>query len=127
MDLEPYKQNHKTRYLAEEYERLLTQIEELKKLSSEPDMETLASEELAPLTGASKELEERMTTILREEKKAEEVPRELVLEVRAGVGGEEAAIFAQDLALMYERFATKKRWSFRPIDESKSELGGYKE
>jgi len=43
------------------------------------------------------------------------------------VGGEEAAIFAQDLALMYERFAATKKWGFRRVDESESELGGYKE
>src|SRR3989344_2089856 len=127
MDLEKYKANHKTRYLAEEYERLLAQMEELKKLFGDPEMEALAREELSTLTAASEELKEKMDNVIREDKEEEGKPRDLVLEVRAGVGGEEAAIFAQDLALMYERFVAKQRWSFRPIDESKSELGGYKE
>ncbi|MDO8521015.1 MAG: PCRF domain-containing protein [bacterium] len=127
MNFEQYKKNYKTKYHALEYERLSAQKDELKKISGDPEMEALAKEELAGLEAALKELEEKLATILREDKAEEEKPRELVLEVRAGVGGEEAAIFAEDLALMYGRFAAKKQWSFRPIDESKSELGGYKE
>lgn len=127
MDLEPYKKNHKTRYLAEEYERLLREIKELKKIGNNPEMEELAKEELVTLHGAFKKLEEKMAGILALYEAEEEKPREVVLEIRAGVGGEEAAIFAQDLALMYERFAAKKNWAFRPVDESQSELGGYKE
>ncbi|OGZ09265.1 MAG: peptide chain release factor 1 [Candidatus Lloydbacteria bacterium RIFCSPHIGHO2_02_FULL_50_13] len=127
MDLEQYKKSYKTKYLAEEYERLSAQVDELKKMSGDPEMDALAKEELGTLESARKELEEKMVTILREDKEQEEKPRELVLEVRAGVGGEEAAIFAQDLALMYERFAATKKWGFRRVDESESELGGYKE
>ena len=127
MDLEKYKKNHKTRYLAEEYERLLVQIEELKKIGNNPEMEELAKEELVTLEGAFKKLEEKMATILSADEAEEGKPKEIVLEIRAGVGGEEAAIFAQDLALMYERFATKRGIAWSTIDESKSEMGGYKE
>lgn len=127
MDIEPYKKNYKTRYLAVEYERLLTQQGELKKISGDPELELLAKEELETLERSLGELREKMDHIIREAEAEEEKPRELVLEVRAGVGGEEAAIFAQDLALMYQRFAAMKHWSFRPVDESTSELGGYKE
>ncbi|HEY9585625.1 MAG TPA: PCRF domain-containing protein [Candidatus Paceibacterota bacterium] len=127
MDLEPYKKNYKTRYLAEEYERLLGEIEELKKLSGDPGMEALAKEELVTLEVAFRELETKMATILSLDKAEEERPREVVLEIRAGVGGEEAAIFAQDLALMYERFAAKRGIAWNTVDESKSEMGGYKE
>ena len=49
------------------------------------------------------------------------------MEIRAGVGGEEAAIFAEDLAKMYKRFCELRGWSFNVVDESKSALGGYKE
>src|SRR3989338_468236 len=127
MDLEPYKKNYKTRYLAEEYERLLGEIEELKKLSGDPGMEALAKEELVTLEVAFRELETKMATILSLDKAEEERPLEVVLEIRAGVGGEEAAIFAQDLALMYERFAAKRGIAWNTVDESKSEMGGYKE
>jgi peptide chain release factor 1 len=127
MDLEPYKKNFKTRYLAEEYERISLQAEELRAITGDPDMEAMAKEELGTLEHSMKELEEKMTAILNADKAEEEKPREAVLEIRAGVGGEEAAIFAQDLALMYERFAAKRGLAWSTIDESKSEMGGYKE
>ncbi len=127
MDLEPYKKNHKTRYLAEEYERLSAQQNELKKFDGDPEMEALAIDELATLESTMSELESKMLAILNADKAEEENPREIVLEIRAGVGGEEAAIFAQDLALMYERFAAKRGLAWSTIDESKSEMGGYKE
>ena len=53
--------------------------------------------------------------------------KSIILEIRAGVGGNEAAIFASDLANMYSRFAAKQGWSAVILDESKNELGGYKE
>ena len=127
MEITAYKENFKTRYLAEEYERLLVQAEELKKMSDDPEMEVLAKEELATLKNTMDDMEEKMSAILNADKAEEEKPREVVLEIRAGVGGEEAAIFAQDLALMYERFAAKRGLAWSAIDESKSEMGGYKE
>ena len=54
-------------------------------------------------------------------------PKSIVLEIRAGAGGNEAALFAADLANMYSRFAAKQGWSAVILDESRSELGGYKE
>src|SRR3989338_5453350 len=127
-DLKKFKSNHKTKYLAEEYERLLRSREELSPmLSADPDIALLARVDLATVEVAIKELEERMEGILAEERASDQKPGEVILEVRAGVGGEEAAIFAQDLALMYDRYAKSKGWGFRPIDESQSELGGYKE
>lgn len=51
----------------------------------------------------------------------------IILEIRAGTGGKEAAIFAMDLAGMYTKYANKKGWTVNLINESKSELGGYKE
>ncbi|RJQ30884.1 PCRF domain-containing protein [Candidatus Parcubacteria bacterium] len=51
----------------------------------------------------------------------------IILEIRAGVGGNEAAIFAADLANMYSKFAAKEGWGVIIMDESKSDLGGYKE
>lgn len=50
-----------------------------------------------------------------------------IMEIRAGAGGKEAALFAFDLANMYEKFANSKNWGFQKISESKNELGGYKE
>ena len=54
-------------------------------------------------------------------------PKTIILEIRAGAGGNEASFFAADLANMYSRFAAKQGWSTAILDESKNELGGYKE
>jgi peptide chain release factor 1 len=51
----------------------------------------------------------------------------IILEIRAGAGGKEASLFAADLAEMYTKFAAKQGWQITKIDESKSELGGFKE
>lgn len=54
-------------------------------------------------------------------------PKIIILEIRAGVGGNEASLFASDLANMYSRFASKEGWTTSILDESRNELGGYKE
>lgn len=127
-DLTTFKENYKTRYLAEEYERLSVQLEELKSMCGlDPEMDKLAEGEAEALESSMQELLQKMEKILEEDKVEEEKPREVILEVRAGVGGEEAAIFAQDLALMYERYAATRAWAWSKIDESQSEMGGYKE
>ena len=128
MDLEAFKSNHKTKYLADEYERLLgerTTVEAM--IASDSSMAELGGEEVATLQGQIEALQKQMTEIIEGDKEEEEKPKEIILEVRAGAGGEEAAIFAQDLALMYEYFAEKKGWGFTKLDESQSEMGGYKE
>lgn len=128
MDLSKYKESYKTKYLADECERLLSEKAELSLLLSEdPEIAEMAKADIASHDTALAELLAKMDGILEEEQKEEEIPKEVILEVRAGVGGEEAAIFAQDLALMYERFAKKKNWTWTIIDDSQSELGGYKE
>ena len=69
----------------------------------------------------------QMDDILAGDAVEEEFPNEVVLEVRAGVGGEEAALFAEELAHMYMAYSTKEGWQSRVLSESKSDLGGYKE
>jgi peptide chain release factor 1 len=72
-------------------------------------------------------LETQIEAIQTAEKEEEEFPNEIVLEVRAGAGGDEASLFAYELAEMYERYTEKKAWSWKPINESKNDVGGYKE
>lgn len=128
MDIESLKTNHKTRYLAGEYERLLSEESSvLAMIETEPGMAELGKDELEALQLQIKALEKQMQDIVDADKEEEEKPKEIILEVRAGAGGEEASIFAQDLAMMYERFAEKKGWGFTKLDVSESEMGGYKE
>ncbi|MBI2609941.1 PCRF domain-containing protein [Candidatus Giovannonibacteria bacterium] len=51
----------------------------------------------------------------------------VILEIRAGAGGQEASLFARELLRMYQNFSQSRQWSFKLLDESKSDLGGYKE
>lgn len=128
MDIEAFKTNHKTRYLAEEYERLSREESSVRTMiEGDPEMAELGKGELEALHQQMATLEKQMNDIVSSDKEEEEKPKMIILEVRAGAGGEEAAIFAQDLAMMYERYAEKKKWDFKKLDESLSEMGGYKE
>lgn len=128
MDLDKYKNNIKTSFLATQYEKLARDEEAVILLSqNDSSLQELTTEELHSIRLQKDALLSQMEEIIRDEEKEEEFPNEIVLEVRAGVGGEEAALFAEELALMYRRYAEKKGWSVRVIDESKSALGGYKE
>lgn len=126
-DISKFKDDYRTKYLAEDFERLQKERAELDALLSDPDMADLAKEDAIALDKAIADLYERLEQIQKDAEVEEETPRELVLEVRAGVGGEEAAIFAEDLAHMYQAYAKEKGWRFEVIDESRAEMGGYKE
>lgn len=127
MNIDELKKNPRTHYLALELERLVSQETETQALAADPDMKELAEADLASLVEQKKVLEAQIQEILDKEKEEEEFPNELILEVRAGAGGDEAALFAANLAEMYERFATKKGWSWKKIDVSENDIGGYKE
>src|SRR3990167_2583104 len=137
MDISRYKQNPKTQYLAENLERLLKEEADVLVLveegltSSADEMKELAEGDLKNIAAQKEILLGQMDKILeeeiRKEKEEEEFPNEIVLEVRAGVGGEEAALFAEELANMYRKYADTRDWSVTVLDESESPLGGYKE
>jgi len=128
MDLSKYKENPKTQYLADALEKLLEQeAEVLVLIESDPSLKELSEEELKNIQEQKTSLISQMDEILAEEEKEEEFPNEVILEVRAGAGGEEAALFAEELAQMYRSFAETNGWSVRTLSESPSPLGGYKE
>lgn len=128
MDLEKYLNNPKTSYLAESYKRLLQEEEDTKKMiESDPSLSDLAHSELESITLQKDAIFKQMQDIISEEEKEEEFPNEVILEVRAGAGGEEASLFAEELAKMYTTYAKNKGWGVSVIDESLSSTGGYKE
>lgn len=127
-ELEKFKKNYKTTYLAGLYEELQIKESQLEKTMSEDlELAELGKEDVAKIKEEKTFLWNQMEGIIKEDELEESFPNELILEIRAGTGGEEAAIFAWQLARMYERFAQKRNWQFRTIDESKSSLDGYKE
>lgn len=128
MDLEKYLNNPKTSYLAESYKRLLQEEDDTKKMiESDPSLSDLAHSELESITLQKDAIFKQMQDIISEEEKEEEFPNEVILEVRAGAGGEEASLFADELAKMYTTYAKNKGWGVSVIDESLSSTGGYKE
>ncbi|MCR4334241.1 MAG: PCRF domain-containing protein [Patescibacteria group bacterium] len=128
MNLDEFKKNHKTSYLAETYERLLAEEKDLKEMEiSDVSFRGLVDEDLKNIVIQKEALEKQMREIAEVVKTAEEMPTELILEVRAGAGGDEASLFAEELATMYKKYAEKCGWKFKTLEESKSASGGYKE
>lgn len=92
---------------------------------SDPDMKGLAEDELKSGKQRLAQLESELQVLLLP--RDPDDGRSLFLEVRAGTGGDESALFAGDLLRMYTRFAERNRWQVEVMSESESELGGYKE
>jgi peptide chain release factor 1 len=93
--------------------------------ASDPDMTSLAEAELGALDSRIEELERQLKVQLLPKDAADE--KSAILEVRAGTGGEEAALFAGDLFRMYQRYADRMGWKVAIISASDSATGGYKE
>jgi peptide chain release factor 1 len=93
--------------------------------STDADMRALAEEELPALKTRVPELEHKVKLALLPKDEADE--RNAILEVRAGTGGEEAALFAAALFRMYARYSALRGWKFEVMDVNETGLGGYKE
>ena len=126
LDLTPYKENQKTAFLAGEYERALAKLAELSELAADPSMKDMAEEEMKSHQEGMGALLAQMDEILTKDAEEEEFPNEIILEVRPGAGGDEAALFAEDLVHMYQRYCERMGFSVKTVDESKTPLGGYK-
>ncbi len=124
MDINELKKNPRTHYLALELERLHTQKTETEALAHDPDMAELAADDLKNIAEQINNMESQIQEILDKEKEEEEFPNEVVIEFRAGAGGEEGGIFAENLMEMYERFAAKKGWSCKRVDDLTLEVKG---
>ena len=107
------------------YKKVIREIEDIKFIIDDPEMKVLVAEELNSLTDQLAKIEEDLILAL--------IPKDNldvksgILEIRAGTGGDEAALFAADLLRMYQRFSDNMRWSTTVISESFNELGGLKE
>jgi peptide chain release factor 1 len=127
MDRNELKQNPRTHYLALELDRLDAKEAETQTLANDPDMADMVADDLKSIAHDRGIVESQIKEILAKEIEEEEFPNELVLEIRAGAGGDEAALFAANLAEMYERYAQKQGWSWKKIDSAENDLGGYKD
>ena len=109
------------------YQQHVKQIEECQQLMQEddPEMRAMAEEDFLRLKDELVELEKELTILILP--KDPDDDRNIYLEIRAGTGGDEAAIFAGDLYRMYSRFAESQRWQIEVMSVSHGEHGGYKE
>lgn len=126
--LAPLREHHKTQFLASQFDSLLAQREEAAALAEQdPTLAELAAEEVAQFDAQLQQLLTQMQDILENAKVEAAKPYGVVLEVRAGAGGDEAALFAEELALMYIAYAERQGWRVSKEHESRGSSGGYKE
>jgi len=127
-DIDELKKDHRTSYLATELEKFLREEAEVREmLSGDDTLHELAAKELKSIQEEKERIEKQIQDILDKDKEIDEFPNEIVLEVRAGAGGDEASLFAWELAYMYGKFAEQQGWQWKTNYESKSDLNGYKE
>ena len=132
-DFEKFQQLSKKR---ERLEKTLEKLEEIKNLEREikenemisnlkedEELVALAEEEIKSLRERKRQLEGELKKLLVQNEEESEV----IIEIRAGVGGEEATLFAKDLFRMYSKYAEKKGWKQNVLDFHQSELGGFKQ
>jgi peptide chain release factor 1 len=125
--IQSFRDNHKTQFLASQFDVLLKKRDESLELAEDPEMKDLVAEEITELESQLKISFAEMARIIESNKEEEEKPYGVVLEVRAGAGGDEAALFAEQLAQAYLQYAEKNNWPYSTESESRSTSGGYKE
>ncbi len=122
------KEHAEVTQIAGRYARYLQREADLagaRDMLNDPDMAEMAQEEIAGCEAELAQLEDELQRLLLP--KDPDDARNAFLEIRAGTGGDESALFAGDLARMYTRYAANVGWKVEVVSESPSELGGYKE
>ncbi|MEJ5339102.1 MAG: peptide chain release factor 1 [Aquificaceae bacterium] len=107
------------------YKKLLSDLEQARELLKSEDLRELAREEVERLTEELEKVEKNIRILLLPKDPRDS--RNVILEIRAGVGGEEAALFVADLLNMYQKYAEEKGWKFSILSTNRTGLGGYKE
>ncbi|MCB6177295.1 peptide chain release factor 1 [Rhodobacter sp. Har01] len=107
------------------YRLALTDLADAEAMLSDPDLKALAEDEIPVLRARIPEMEARLRLALLPKDSADARPA--ILEIRPGTGGEEASLFASDLARMYQRYAERMGWRFEILEQQVSDLGGLKE
>ena len=126
--LQQFRDNHKTQFLASQFDALKFDYDAaVLMIEAEPEMAELAKTEADELGTRLLTMQAEMERILEAAKEEDEIPYGVVLEVRAGAGGDEAALFAEELAQMYMLHAKNNGWLAMVNDESRAGAGGYKE
>ncbi|MDW8066500.1 MAG: peptide chain release factor 1 [Aquificaceae bacterium] len=107
------------------YKKLLSDLEGARELLKNEELKELAKEEIERLSSELENVEKKLRILLLPKDPRDN--RNVILEIRAGVGGEEAALFVADLLNMYQKYAEEKGWKFSILSSNRTGLGGYKE
>ena len=107
------------------YKTVLENVEQAKEMLEDPDLRDMAKEELSELEPEQEALERELQLLLLPKDPNDD--RNVIVEIRAGTGGEEAALFASELARMYTHYADARGWKTEELDANLTELGGVKE
>ena len=122
-----FKKNFATAYLAEEYERLEKEsAESLESAGTDSELLAMAEEDAVRIRARQASILTEIEQILAKDKEKEDTaePVSVVLELRAGAGGDEASIFAHELKEMYQKYADSRGWKTRTIDDLTLEVAG---
>ncbi|GAA0270244.1 peptide chain release factor 1 [Alteraurantiacibacter aestuarii] len=111
--------------VAGEVQAMRDEVAELTQMLADPEMKAMAEEELSVLKRRLPQAERDLAIAMLPRDEAD--ARSAMLEIRAGTGGDEAALFAGDLYRMYERFAAEQGWRVEPVSMNASDAGGFKE
>jgi len=109
----------------EEFIRQSQDIEDAKEMLLDPEMKTFAQDEIDKGKEQLEKIDEQLQTLLLPKDPNDE--KNIFLEIRAGAGGDESALFAGDIFRMYSRFVERMKWQLEIISINESEVGGYKE
>lgn len=109
----------------DKYENALTQNLEIIENETDPELKEMARDELDELKTKVKKLKEDIETELHPADPNDK--KDIIMEIRAGTGGDESALFAADLFRMYSRFAETKEWKIKILSSNRTEIGGFKE
>jgi peptide chain release factor 1 len=108
-----------------ELKQVRESLADARTMLADPDMKEMAEEEIASLTPREEAIEEEIKILLLPKDPNDD--KNVILEIRAGTGGDEASLFAAEVFRMYQRFAEQHRWKIELLSMSESGVGGYKE
>ena len=106
-------------------QKVRAEMADLEEMASDPEMGAMARDELQALKSSLPKLEREVSLLLLPKDRDDQAS--IVLEIRAGTGGDEAAIFAGDLFAMYQRYASLNGWRVEVETEAEADMGGFKE
>lgn len=111
-----------------ELDRIILENQDILAQESDPELITLASAELSEQTAKKSNLEKEIEKIINGDDVQDSLnDKNVIVEIRAGTGGDEASLFATDLFELYTNYAKKKSWKVNILSQSQNEVGGYKE